>query len=80
MSPLIKRGFIRQDIAQFIADMAFDMALNTRAFECAIALEEFADRLTVDQRIAVELALIAGPDRAPLGMIALAAMVLGARQ
>lgn len=54
--------------------------MRARAFECAIALQEFAQRLTVEQRIAVELALIVGPDRAPLEMIALAAAVLGTRQ
>lgn len=76
MSPHIKlEEFIRHNIAELLADIA----LHIRAFECAIALGEFADRLTVDQRIAVELALTAGPDRAPLGMIALAAAVLGAR-
>jgi len=51
-----------------------------RAWECAYALQQdYADRLTSQQRIAVELALMQGPERADLTCIALAAQVIGVR-
>jgi hypothetical protein len=53
----------------------------TRAFECAVALlQDHCDRLTVPQRIECLVALMGEPARAPLGLIALAAQIIGTRQ
>lgn len=53
----------------------------TRAFECAVALlQDHSDRLTLQQRIECHIALMGEPERAPLGLIALAAQVIGTRQ
>jgi hypothetical protein len=53
----------------------------TRAYDCAIALvQDYADRLTLSQRIECEIALLGDPERAPLSMIAIAAQVIGERQ
>ena len=55
------------------------MTPSARAWECALALSDFLDRLSPAQAVAVLCAVVAGPERAPPGMIALAAQVLGAR-
>lgn len=53
----------------------------TRAYECALVLvQDHADRLSLQQRIACEVALMGEPERAPLELIALAAQLLGERQ
>lgn len=54
---------------------------HSRAFDCAWSLlSEYPERLTVQQCIECHVALMAGPDEAGLGVIAIAAMVIGARQ
>lgn len=55
------------------------MTPHARAWECAFALLSISPDLTLRQRIECHVALIAGPDAADLGMIALAAQVLGRR-
>ncbi len=47
-------------------------AMHARALDCALALMD--SDLPVHQRIDVEIALMAGPDAAPLGVIAIAAL------
>ncbi len=53
--------------------------MNARAWECAIVLLDRND-LTIQQRIVCHIAVMAGPDRASLEVIAIAAQVLGGRQ
>lgn len=56
------------------------MSASGRAWESAfVLLTQHADRLTIHQRIQCHVALMAGPDEAGLGIIALAAQVLGER-
>ncbi len=55
------------------------MSAHGRAWECALALED-TPGLTPEQTIAVHVAILAGPDRASLELIALAVRVLGTRQ
>lgn len=52
--------------------------MNARAWECAIVLLD-RDDLTVQQRILCHIAVMAGPDHAPLEVIAIAAQVMGER-
>ena len=57
------------------------MTGSSRAFECAfVLLAEHADCLTIQQHIACEIALMAGPERAPLSIIPLAVQIIGVRQ
>jgi hypothetical protein len=52
-----------------------------RAWECALVLlSDHAERLTMVQRVLCHVALMAGPERAALGVIALAGQVLGDRR
>jgi hypothetical protein len=52
-----------------------------RAWECAVGLlADHAERLTMAQRVLCHVALMAGPERAALGVIALACVVIGVRQ
>jgi hypothetical protein len=53
-------------------------AASARAWESALVLLDHD--LILAQRIACEIAAIAGPDRASLSIIALAAQILGARR
>jgi hypothetical protein len=53
----------------------------TRAFECAIALlQDHSDRMTIQQQIECHIALMGEPELAPLGLIAIAAQVIGETQ
>ncbi len=52
--------------------------MNGRAWECAIVLLDHDD-LTIQQRIVCHIAAMAGPDRASLEVIAIAAHILGER-
>lgn len=54
--------------------------MTGRAWEAALVLLDHLDRLTVQQQVACHVAVMAGPDRAGLGVIALACQVLGVRQ
>jgi len=56
------------------------MTAAARAWECAYVLTDHLDRLTTAQAVLVHVGLFAGPERAPLGLIALAAQVLGERR
>lgn len=52
----------------------------TRCFEIAYELlNTHSDRLTLQQRIVCLVALMGEPERAPLGLIAIAAQVIGER-
>jgi hypothetical protein len=51
-----------------------------RAWECALVLlSDHAERLTMVQRVLCHVALMAGPERAALGVIPLTCQVIGAR-
>lgn len=53
---------------------------QARAWETAVVLlTDYADRLTIQQHIECVIADIAGPDRAPLGVVAIAAQIIGER-
>lgn len=57
------------------------MSAAVRAWECALVLmQDHARSLTPAQHILCLTTVMRHPDRAPLEVIALAAMVLGARQ
>jgi hypothetical protein len=54
--------------------------MTGRAWEAAIhLLEQYPDRLTVPQQIAVRIAVMAGPDLASLLIIPLAVQIMGVR-
>ena len=55
--------------------------MNATAWECAwVLVTDYADRLTMQQLVACHIAVMRGPERAPLDMIALAARVIEQRQ
>ena len=55
------------------------MTPQDRAWDCAIVLLDHANRLTAEQHILCVTTAMSHPDRAPLDVIALAALVLGSR-
>lgn len=56
------------------------MSIHSIAWECALSLlQDYPERLTIHQAVVCHVAAMAGPDDAPLGVIAIAAQVVGAR-